>query len=86
MKPGNLPPLAKYLIGLLAGVAYSALFYRLGVAGAIPVEFLLTLIGIKLIWGLVMCFNREWREVGAGLVTSIPLAAMLFVTVCFAIW
>ncbi len=86
MKPGNPSPLAKYIIGVLAGVAYSATLYRLGVAGAIPLEFVLTLVGVKLIWGLVMCFNQEWRAIGAGLITSVPLTVMLFVAVCFAIW
>ncbi len=69
---------------VIIGFVYSAVFYGGGAAGLHP-GLVIAAVALKLGAGIYMCFFREWRAVGAGLITSVPIAVMIVLTICFAI-
>jgi hypothetical protein len=81
--------LRRFFLGLGAGVAVSAVVWILGWkpltgvgGGAGMVVALLLIPGSKLAGGIVCLCLRPWRMMGAGILVSIALGALIFFGVC----
>lgn len=80
------------MLGLSTGIvfcSFAALLFtratRLPDLG-IAMEVLLAVIGVEIVVGAVLCSSKTgWLPVGAGLLTSASIAAMIFLTACFSI-
>ena len=76
-----------YVLGLFAGLAVSVLYYvllGLNVTGHTPAGPLGAVI-LKLAAGIGLLFVPGWKAFGLGLITSVPIAVLIFVSLCFGV-
>jgi hypothetical protein len=78
---------ARYGLGVLSGLAISLAYYFLlaGVGGNRSVAELFGAIAFKCILGVCLLFVDRWRAFGLGLITSVPIAVLIFIGLCFGI-
>ncbi len=84
--PENLSPIIKFLVGAIPGLVLFGALWAMCAANPIPFTVMIMLVGNHLVGGVILCCCRDWRAFGAGLATSVPLAIMIFVTLCLAIY
>ena len=80
-------PRRMYLLGLLAGLGVSVVYYillGLDVAGHTPAGPLGAVV-LKLAIGIGLLFVPGWKAFGVGLITSVPIAVLIFVSLCFGV-
>src|SRR5687768_17133940 len=90
--PGVVPPSrgaswGMYLLGLFSGFAISFGYYVLlgmDVAGHTPIGPLGAVL-FKITVGVALLFVPRWKSFGLGLITSVPIAILIFVGLCFGI-
>ncbi len=93
MQPIKIPIATRYMLGLSTGIlicGFAALLFTRRTLSlrelGISVEFFMAVVGLEFFVGAVLCFTKtDWRAVGAGLLTSASVAAMIFLTACFSI-
>jgi hypothetical protein len=66
------------LIGLLGGIAVSAVAWGLFLE-KMNAAVLTTVIGAKVLVGIIALATRRWRPLGQGVIASIAIGAMIFV-------
>jgi hypothetical protein len=76
-----------YFLGLFSGFAVSFAYYVLlgmNVAGHTPIGPL-GAVAFKIAVGVALLFVPRWKSFGLGLITSVPIAILIFVSLCFGI-
>ena len=76
-----------YFLGLFAGLGLSVVYYILlgmNVTGHTPAGPLGAVV-LKLAIGIGLLFVPGWKAFGLGLITSVPIAVLIFVSLCFGI-
>jgi hypothetical protein len=76
-----------YVLGLMTGLGFSLIYYILlgfDVTGHTPVGPL-GAVFLKLAIGIGLLFLPRWKAFGLGLITSVPIAVLIFLGLCFAI-
>jgi hypothetical protein len=84
---GRFGPRGMYVLGLMAGLGFSVIYYvllGLDVTGHTPAGPLGAVV-LKLGIGIGLLFVRGWKAFGVGLITSVPIAVLIFVGLCFGI-
>jgi hypothetical protein len=74
-----------YFLGLFAGLGASVIYYVLlgmNVTGHTPAGPLGAVV-LKLAIGVALLFVPGWKAFGLGLITSVPIAVLIFVSLCF---
>jgi hypothetical protein len=74
-----------YFLGLFAGLGLSVVYYillGLNVTGHTPAGPLGAVV-LKLAVGIGLLFVTGWKSFGVGLITSVPIAVLIFVGLCF---
>ena len=74
-----------YFGGLFTGFGASLIYYILlgmNVTGHTPAGPLGAVV-LKLAIGITLLFVPKWKSFGLGLITSVPIAVLLFVGLCF---
>ena len=74
-----------YFFGLAVGLGFSVIYYILlgmDVTGHTPVGALGAVV-LKLAIGIGLLFVPGWKSFGIGLITSVPIAVLIFVGLCF---
>jgi hypothetical protein len=76
---------AKYVLGVVCGLALSTAYYAVLIkaGGSDHPEVLLGAVGFKVVAGLFLVFVERWRAFGLGLITSVPIAVLIFFGLCF---
>ena len=76
-----------YGLGVFSGFAVSLVYYlSLGTdVGSHSPAAPLGAVIFKMIVGTVFLFLPKWRALGLGLITSIPIAILIFLGLCFGI-
>ena len=75
-----------YFFGLAIGLSFSVLYYILlgmNVTGHTPAGPLGAVL-LKLTVGIGLLFVPRWKSFGLGLITSVPIAVLIFLGLCFA--
>jgi hypothetical protein len=75
-----------YFFGLGTGLGFSVIYYILlgmNVTGHTPAGPLGAVV-LKLAIGITLLFVPGWKSFGLGLITSVPIAILIFVGLCFA--
>jgi hypothetical protein len=76
-----------YFLGVCAGLGFSVVYYillGLNVAGHTPAGPLGAVL-LKLAIGIGLIFVPGWKAFGIGLITSVPIAVLIFVGLCFGV-
>jgi hypothetical protein len=76
-----------YFLGLFTGLAVSVIYYvllGLNVTGHTPAGPLGAVV-LKLAVGIGLLFVPGWKAFGLGLITSVPIAVLIFVSLCFGV-
>ena len=76
-----------YFAGLFSGFGFSFVYYVLlgmNVAGHTPVGPLGAVV-LKIAVGVGLLFVPRWKSFGLGLITSVPIAILIFAGLCFGI-
>ena len=76
-----------YFLGLFAGLGLSVAYYILlgmNVTGHTPAGPLGAVL-LKLAIGIGLLFVPGWKAFGLGLITSVPIAVLIFVSLCFGV-
>src|SRR5688572_6531851 len=76
-----------YFFGLAIGLSFSVLYYALlgmNVTGHTPAGPL-GAVALKLAIGIGLLFVPGWKSFGIGLITSVPIAVLIFVSLCFGL-
>ena len=76
-----------YFLGLFAGLGLSVVYYILlgmNVTGHTPAGPLGAVV-LKLAVGIGLLFVPGWKSFGVGLITSVPIAVLIFVSLCFGL-
>ena len=76
-----------FFLGLLAGLGLSVFYYvllGLNVAGHTPAGPLGAVV-LKLAVGIGLLFVPALKPFGLGLITSVPVAVLIFVSLCFGV-
>ena len=82
--PLGLTSVGKYALGVFAGLAISLGYYFvLARVGADTFVELFGAVLFKLVVGVALLFVESWRAFGLGLVTSVPIAVLIFMGICF---
>jgi hypothetical protein len=74
-----------YFFGLFTGLGFSVIYYILlgmNVTGHTPAGPLGAVI-LKLAIGIGLLFVPRWKSFGLGLITSVPIAVLIFLGLCF---
>ena len=76
-----------YCLGLLSGFAVSLVYYiSLGTSvGQHSPAAPLGAVAFKIIAGDALLFVPRWKAFGLGLITSVPIAILIFLGLCFAV-
>src|SRR5690349_15750204 len=85
--PGRFGPRGMYVLGLCTGLGFSLIYYILlgfNVTGHTPVGPL-GAVFLKLAIGIGLLFVPRWKAFGLGLITSVPIAVLIFLGLCFAL-
>lgn len=87
------PPMSwkQFWLGVFGGLGFSVVYYLLlaTASGNLFAESPLAGFGAittKLVLGIVLALKPRWKGLGIGLITSIPVAMMVFMGLCFAIF
>jgi hypothetical protein len=73
------------IAGLVFSVAYYALLISFSLMGQMPFAGF-GAVAAKVVVGIRMMRSPKWRRFGIGLLVSIPLAVLILVGLCFAIF
>lgn len=77
----------KYVLGVVCGLVISTAYYAvlLKAGGSDDPAVLLAAVGVKLVAGLFLLFVDRWRAFGVGLITSVPIAVLIFFGLCYVV-
>ena len=79
----------QFWAGIFIGLAFSVIYYLfLGNSGNMFASAPFAAFGAvitKLVVGIVLGLKPRWKGLGIGLITSIPVAIMIFFGLCFAL-
>ena len=83
--PSNQTTVRKsFILGVVAGVLFSIIFYVFLIAAQPSSPILLFgAVGLKVLAGIGYCFIPAWKPFGVGLIASIPIGLLIFMTLCF---
>jgi hypothetical protein len=90
-RPPDPPPksnVGRFLFGLITGIVISFVAWGAGWNTFDKSRhgelFFYAVIGIKVGGGIALLFSKEYRMVGVGLITSLPIGVLILFMSCFA--